>query len=159
MEPDHLLEIATDLAQNSTRRPRRTDLCRAVSTAYYALFHCLARTCADGLAGSTSAVGYRPMWRRVYRALEHRQAKARCESVPAEFPEEMRLFGQTFADMQGKRHLADYDPDHPVKKSQVIADINEVRTVITGFLAMPANTRRDFAIHVLMKVRNDAIKR
>ena len=51
MVPDHLLQIATDLAEINTRRPRRTDLCRALSTVYYALFHCLARTCADSMAG------------------------------------------------------------------------------------------------------------
>ena len=156
MEPDHLLQIATDLAEINTRRPRRADLCRAVSTAYYALFHCLAHTCADSLAGSTGTVGNRPMWRRAYRALEHRQAKARCENVPTWFPEEIRDFGQTFADLQSKRHLADYDPDHPVKKSQVVADINDARTAISRFLAAPANVRRDFAIHVLMKMRTDA---
>ena len=96
------------------------------------------------------------MWRRVYRALEHRQAKTRCENVPTGFPEEMREFGQTFADLQSKRHLADYDPDHPVRKSQVIADIDDVRMVIDRFLETPASVRRDFAIHVLMKVRTDA---
>ena len=96
------------------------------------------------------------MWRRVYRALEHRQAKARCENVPIGFPEEMREFGQTFAELQSKRHLADYDPDHPVRKSEVVADINDVRTAIDRFLTRPATVRRDFAIHVLMKVRADA---
>ena len=95
------------------------------------------------------------MWRRVYRALEHRQAKARCERVPLSFPEEVRDFGQTFAELQSKRHLADYDPDYPIRKSRVIADINDAGTAIDGFLAMPANVHRDFAIHVLMKVRAD----
>ena len=156
MEPEHLLQIATDLAEINTRRPRRADLCRAVSTAYYALFHCLARTCADSLAGRSRSVGNRPMWRRVYRALEHRQAKTRCENVPPSFPEEMRDFGQTFAELQSKRHLADYDPDYPIWKSDVIADINDVRTAIDRFLAAPASVRRDFAIHVLVKVRTDA---
>ena len=137
-----MLQIATDLAEINTRRPRRANLCRAVSTAYYALFHCLARTCADSLAGSTGTVGNRPMWRRVYRALEHRQAKTRCENVPTGFPEEMREFGQTFADLQSKRHLADYDPDHPVRKSQAIADIDDVRMVIDRFLETPASARR-----------------
>ena len=85
--PDHLLQIATDLAEINTRRRRRTDLCRALSTVYYALFHCLARTCADSMAGRAGVVGDRPMWRRVYRALEHRQAKTRCENVPSWFPD------------------------------------------------------------------------
>ena len=68
MDPDHLLQLAADLAEINPRRPRRADLCRAVSTTYYAMFHCLAHTCADRLAGRAGTVGNRPMWRRAYRA-------------------------------------------------------------------------------------------
>ena len=155
MVPEHLLQMATDLAESGPRRPRQSYLCRAVSTAYYALFHCLARTCADRLAGRAGTVGNRPIWRRVYRALEHRQAKTRCENVPSWFPEEVRLFAQTFAELQNRRHFADYDPDHSVRKSDVIGDINNARRAIDRFLATPANVRRDFALHVLTRVRAD----
>ena len=96
------------------------------------------------------------MWRRVYRALEHRQAKVRCAHAPSEFPDAVRRFGRTFAMLQGKRHFADYDPDHPFRKSDVVMDISHARTAIDRFLAAPASVRRDFAIHVLMKVRADA---
>lgn len=153
MDPEHLLQIATDLVEINTRRPRRADLCRAVSTAYYALFHCLARACADSLAGRARKVGNRPAWRQVYRALEHGQARKRCENVPSRFPDKVRKFGQTFAEMQSKRHFADYDPDRPVRKSEVIADLKDIEVVIVRFLETPRGVRRDFAIHVLMKER------
>ena len=156
MAPEHLLRIATDLAEANTGRPRRADLCRALSTAYYAMFHCLACTCADRLAGRAGTVGSRSMWRRVYRTPEHRQAKTRCESMPSSFPDEVQEFGHVFSVLQNKRHLADYDPDYRVGKSEVIADIHRARTAIDRFLATPANVRRDFALHVLMKVRPDA---
>ena len=156
MDPDHLLQLAADLAEINPRRPRRADLCRAVSTTYYAMFHCLARTCADSLAGRAGTVGNRPMWRRVYRTPEHRQARTRCENMPSSFPDSVRQFGRTFSVQQNKRHLADYDPDYRVGKSEVTADINDARTAIDRFLATPASVRRDFAIHVLMKVRPDA---
>ena len=113
------------------------------------MFHCLARICAD----RAGTVGNRPIWRRVYRALEHRQAKARCENAPPWFPDEVRQFGQTFAELQGKRHLADYDPDHRLGKSEVIADVNDAQTAMDRFLAALASVRRDFAIHMLTKVR------
>ena len=58
MTPDHLLRIATDLAESNTGRPRRVDLCRAVSTAYCALFHCSGAH----LCGS-SGRSRRPGWR------------------------------------------------------------------------------------------------
>ena len=156
MDPDHLVQLAADLAEINPRRPRRTDLCRAVSTTYYALFHCLARTCADRLAGRAGTVGNRPMWRRAYRAPEHRQAKARCKSMPSSFPDSVRQFGRTFATLQNKRHFADYDPDYRIGKAEVITDIHRARTAIDRFLATPANVRRDFALHILTKVRPDA---
>ena len=58
--------------------------------------------------------------------------------------------------LQNKRHSADYDPDHRVRKTEVVADIEDVRTTITRFLATPVGDRRAFAIHVLMKARADA---
>ena len=156
MAPDHLLQLAADLVEINPRRPRRADLCRAVSTTYYAMFHCLASTCADRLAGRAGTVGNRPMWRRVYRAPEHRQARTRCENVPSSFPDEVREFGHVFSVLQSKRHFADYDPDYRVGKSEVAADVHRARTAIDRFLATPASVRRDFALHVLMKVRADA---
>ena len=156
MMPDHLLRMATDLAEISRRRPRRAYLCRAVSNVYYALFHCLARTCADSLAGRAGGVGNRPMWRRVYRALEHRQARVRCEKVPSWLPEEAREFGRMLALQQNRRHFADYDPDYAIRKLDVIAYIDDARTAIDRFLATPANVRRDFVLHVLTRVRADA---
>ena len=91
----------------------------------------------------------------MYRALEHRQAKTRCENVPSSFPDGLQEFGRTFATLQGRRHLADYDPDHPFSKSNVIADINNARTAIDRFRTTPTSARRDFAIHMLTKVRPD----
>lgn len=51
MKPLDFLETARDLATSSARRPRQTNLRRAVSTTYYALFHCLAKCCADMVVG------------------------------------------------------------------------------------------------------------
>ena len=55
---------------------------------------------------------------------------------------------------QSKRHLADYEPDYRVGKSEVTADIHRARTAIGRFLETPTSVRRDFV--VLMKVRPDA---
>lgn len=156
MRPDHLLETAAELADVSARRPRRTDLCRATSTVYYALFHCLARACADILAGAGGG-GSRTAWRQVYRALEHGQTKRRCRH-PAmrEFPVAIRDFAETFVSLQDRRHLADYDPDTPFRKSEVQEDVQRARTALTRFAEASREHRRAFAIHVLMKVRTDA---
>ncbi len=75
--------------------------------------------------------------------------------MPPSFPEEVKLFGQKFVELQSKRHQADYDPDSSFRKSNVVEDINSARTAIDRFLETPRSVRRDFAIHVLMKERAD----
>jgi len=158
LRSDHLLQIAADPAEANTRRPRRTDLCRAVSTAYHALFHCLARACADALAGKIGPnSNRRSAWRHVYRALDHGEAKKRCrQAATQQLPKEMKDFAETFVSLQRRRHLADYDPDFPFSKSEVIEDIEQAQSVIARFSDVPRDHLRAFTIQVLMKTRADA---
>ena len=154
MNPQDLLQIAYDLANINERRPRRTDLCRAVSSSYYALFHCLGKTCADLLAGTSANVDRRA-WRQVYRAIQHGTVKNRCEqqAIMQTFPDAIREFGDLFVEMQHKRHTADYNPDAQFTKSDVVKDIDRVGNVISRFNAVAAPHRRAFAIHVLLDQR------
>ena len=154
MNPRDLLQIAYDLANVNERRPRRTDLCRAVSSSYYALFHCLAKSCADLFAGARANVDRRA-WRQAYRAIQHGTAKNRCKQhdIMQTFPDAIRDFGDLFVEMQRKRHTADYDPDARFTKSDVLKDIDRVRNVIRRFNAVAATHRRAFAIHVLLDQR------
>ena len=73
-----------------------------------------------------------------------------------EFPVAIRDFAETFVSLQSRRHLADYDPDTPFRKSEVQEDVQRTRTALTRFAEASREHRRAFAIHVLMKVRTDA---
>ena len=42
MKPLDLIEAARDMTESGRGRPTQAKLRRAVSTAYYAMFHCLA---------------------------------------------------------------------------------------------------------------------
>ena len=46
-----MIATARKLAKASPQKPRQADLKRAVSTAYYALFHAMAKDAADMLVG------------------------------------------------------------------------------------------------------------
>lgn len=142
-------------AQPSRGRPLETNLRRAVSTAYYALFHCLAECCADTLVGGPGAARNRDAWRQVYRAVQHGRARERCigSSALARFPVEIQNFAQIFADMQPLRHRADYDPDAEFSRNPVIQSINDAENAIRLFPQAPIVDRRAFAVHVLMDVR------
>ena len=52
MNPRDLIETARGLTELSPRRPTQANLRRAVSTAYYAVFHCLAGAIAEGALGA-----------------------------------------------------------------------------------------------------------
>ena len=82
MNPEDLIRIARGLAGGAIGgnigRPRQAELRRAVSAAYYALFHALARCCADTLVGATPASRSQTAWTQTYRALEHGYAKNQC---------------------------------------------------------------------------------
>ena len=53
VNPRDLIQTARRLTESGAAQPTQADLRRAVSTAYYALFHCLAATVADLLTGAT----------------------------------------------------------------------------------------------------------
>lgn len=154
MQHSDYLRAARYLADANSRRPRQVDLRRAVSSTYYAMFHCLARNCADLLA-RTSSGRNADAWRQSYRALQHGTARSRCQDLGAmrSFTSDIRNFGRLFVEMQQKRHSADYDPDARFKKSDVVADIDRIEDAITRFAAVPPSDRRAFAIYVLLARR------
>lgn len=159
MNPGDLLRIAQHLAAGSVGsgrgRPRQTDLCRAVSAAYYAMFHALAQCCADLLAGSTPTARNNPAWRQTYRALEHGLARQQCSNQAAmrRFPPEIRKFGEVFVAMQRERHDADYDPGTTFRRSQVRRFIIQAADSIAEFSAVDRRQRRAFSIYVLFRPR------
>ena len=74
LRPSDLLASAGKLVPSGRGRPLESDLRRAVSTAYYALFHGLAECCANELVGRN--MRGQAAWVRTYRALNHGRAQA-----------------------------------------------------------------------------------
>ena len=109
MRPPDLIEAARVLAESAPGDPMQARLRRAVSTAYYAVFHCLAATAADLFIGRQRT----PAWHRVYRALEHGRARSACREAQTtpNYPEEIRYFAKRFVALQKARQQADYALD------------------------------------------------
>ena len=114
---EDLLEQAGHLAHREPRRPRQASLRRAVSTAYYAVFHLLIREATNN-------------WRRAEhrntlgRAFAHGQMKSasqkkrrdldvlRMTLAPGrerDVAGHLQLVADTFLALQQHRHIADYD--------------------------------------------------
>ena len=141
MNPRDLMEAARALTEPGDTPPTQARLRRAVSTAYYAVFHCLVRTLrarssllrklracckTDSLCRSAplkrlaaSAANLfigsvrDPAWHRTYRALEHGRARSAClqGQTMREFPPEICDFAEAFVALQKARQEADYALD------------------------------------------------
>lgn len=156
MKPLDLIATARRLAKSSgTRRPRQSDLKRAISTAYYAVFHAMCRNCADCLIGTASADRSNPAWKQAYRAVDHGFAKGQCKNgeIMGRFPRDIEDFGNLFIDLQIERHRADYDPASKFTRTDVMTSINAAEAAVKAFGAVPIKDRRAFAAWVTLKNR------
>lgn len=150
---DDLLNIADDLAgQDGPGRPRQAYLRRSLSTSYYAVFHALAKLCADELIGVTRAKTN--PWRQVYRALEHGLAKnALNQNVVQSLDPAAKIFADAFIDLQEKRHTADYDPKFRVGRKVTRGYIQQAKKAIAALDGLNSEQRRVMATAVLLKSR------
>ena len=153
MKSRDLIATAHGLTDLSRRRPTQANLRRAVSTAYYAVFHCLARTAADTLIGRGRVDAW--AWHQVYRALDHTAARRACRNmgVIQEFPHAIQRFADTFVALQKARHQADYALDVRYYKLDVLAEIDSAETAIARLEGADLPHRRRFATHVVFKRR------
>ena len=152
MNSRDLIEVARALAESGGAPPTQARLRRAVSTAYYAMFHCLGASVADLFIGTERS----PAWHRAYRALEHGRARSACRQGRAmrEFPAEVRDFAEAFVELQKARQQADYALDTDAyRKSDVLEHIDSAERAISRFEQADADARRGFAAHVLFRQR------
>lgn len=115
---EELLRLARVLAADVGGLPRWVAHNRAVSTAYYALFHAVAEFCARQLVGAWRPW---PAFQYVYRSLDHGRAAAVFKDLATarHAGQSAKDLGQIFVDLQKARHTADYDPGYRVSPSEL----------------------------------------
>jgi len=146
LDPDSLIAVARLLASSpGTPEMVEAQLRRAISTAYYAVFHALMQRAAMRFMGPEheTTAGYRLM----YRSFEHgrvlqicRELSARTLSVAMRrdlgrqaISDIMQEFARTLPDLQSQRHDADYDPAMVIDHAIVIELINTAEAAIAAF--------------------------
>lgn len=151
MMHDDLLDIAARLAQLEEGRPRRTSLRRAISTAYYALFHALAALCANRL------VGYSKPWDAyapIYRTLDHGRAKDVFKRMSASHGPDITSIGQTFILVQERRQTADYDPaPFPFNRKETLDLVEQARLAVMRVELLTDDQRLLVATQLIARTR------
>lgn len=110
---DDLLEQAVGLARKERKHPRQASLRRAVSTSYYALFHLLiSEACSNWNRVALRAALGRGFDHNVMKAASNRLENTTRYPFKNEDPKvvaDLRRVAKSFAELQEKRHTADYD--------------------------------------------------
>ena len=131
--------------------PSEANLRRAVSTAYYAVFHALCQSFADSLAGPDPAPAAREHLVNAYRTLDHRQVRNKLSNQRgmASFSGRIRDFAVKFVDLQSQRHSADYDPDTSFNPQEVQQLVKDAQDAIDTFNAASEDERRLLAVYLV----------
>ena len=142
---DDLLELAQHLANLEPASPRQASLRRAVSTAYYALFHLLISEATL----NWSRVDLRSALGRVF---EHGNMKSASEKLVSDFNTELKknpppspeltiskhlhTVADTFIQAQQKRNDADYDTSKEWTQTDVLTQIGAVAVAFNSWNAI-----------------------
>ncbi len=137
---DDLLEQAEHLARRDTTRPKQASLRRAVSTAYYALFHLLVR---EATAAVVSDKGLRKL---VPRAFDHSDMRQGCRPFAAgalpdhlkavtagDVPNDLKAVAESFIELQQRRHEADYNVAQTFSRQVALALVERVRAAFEAW--------------------------
>lgn len=163
---DDLLSQAEALARLDAQRPKQANLRRAVSSAYYAVFHYLIHeACCVQIGTQHSQIPFRYA---LGRAFTHAVMKQACTSfgggtlkdavikgLPRNplgnyvIPTAIQDIAATFAELQEKRHLADYDLTERFRRSDVLALIEQVRNDVKNFATLPPSDHKKFFLACL----------
>ena len=157
-----LLQQAESLARLDPRgAPRQATLRRAVSSAYYAIFHYLVDESCRAIMGTQhSQQGYR---HALARSFVHTTMKSACgsfgggqlpDTIVKSLPKDpkgkytvaaaIQNISSLFKEVQLKRYLADYDLSERFQRFEVLALIQQVEQHIQEFSAVPQSNDRQF---------------
>lgn len=150
--PRDLLDQADLLARKERRRPKQASLRRAVSTAYYALFHLLIEDAANALSPTAPT----PLRRIFARAFQHGPMKLSCkdfvqanasvangkasqlrppvqDTLVFPLPADLLKVLSTFVELQEARHTADHDLTAELNRLDVLSKILTVRDAFAAW--------------------------
>jgi hypothetical protein len=135
---EDLLEQAFLLLNKESKNPKQASPRRAVSTAYYALFHLLVQEASANWSRADT---------RDYlaRAFDHRTMKQACiraenatydASVPPQVVAKLRSVARAFRELQLQRHLADYSNATKWDRVKASAKVNQSKTAFSDWKAI-----------------------
>lgn len=159
-DPEHYFDQAEKLTR-AVGAPRQADLRRAISAAYYGVFHAVATAAADRWWKQRRE----PEYAFAYRQIDHGRLKSICNAMRAPlgkeygrlagkvFGPELKRFAALVVQLQESRHEADYDPIAKFYAFKVGAAVTNARNATSLFWQAPADERLTFLTLLMFKSR------
>lgn len=154
-DPEELLRQAEALAENSSAT--QADLRRAISAAYYAVFHFCSTAAADMILGAGARSS--PKYTLVYRSIDHSRFRALPKQLngspiaPANGFGKIGDFAGLAANLNEERSLADYDPSKTYGAATVKIIISGARQAIDWFRSCTQEQQEACLMLLLFKPR------
>ena len=158
MRSGHLIGHAKRTVKHGgASRPRQTELKRAVSAAYYALFHALCQYIADLWVGTKPDSRGKDAWQQAYRTLEHGKTRAACLRIQdsKKFTQLLRYVADIFLELQRARHRADYDPLSRFSRTKAVRYIEMAEFAIQFLKDADKIDRLAFVTYLAIPHRKD----
>jgi hypothetical protein len=139
-----LLQQANDLINKEPKRPKQASLRRAVSAAYYALFHLLTDEASRLLVSGSDRFTLRQWTRRAFshttmKKVSNDFSRPKLNTYSARagagevVPDDLRQVAKTFVALQEARHLADYDHLHYYSRNNARDFVQEVERAFAAW--------------------------
>lgn len=166
LNPDHLFEQAEKLVATPVAgAPRQADIRRAISAAYYGVFHAILTQAADQFVGKTKRA--KSQYGLVYRSVDHRWLRELCDNAkkanpPAKYAPHLptnglgpnvAAFAAAVTELQEKRHAADYDPMIKMKTADALVAVRTARSALRRFSRASSSRRQAFLSLLLFPPR------
>ena len=156
---DDLLIQAGELIHTKEPYSTQADLRRAVSTAYYAVFHLLISETALNWSRESSRDAFGRMFdHALMRKASQRLLNSRLfpfDGVDPDLVRNLRTVAQAFVQLQDKRHIADY---HNGVRWTHIESLGEVTTARKAFTIWASirneNIAQEYLVSLLIKPRD-----
>lgn len=160
--PRDLLEQAQHLVRREPKKPRQASLRRAVSAAYYALFHLLIEEATRRLLRGKDARPLRPI---LARAFDHGTMKTVAVAYKGEgwrVPSKLgpgraalrvspglRFVAETFVQLQAARHEADYNTAAGLTRNEAKDLVEQATKAFAAWDAVPESEAIAFLLGCL----------
>ena len=152
--PGDLLAQARLLTTKEPRRPKQASLRRAVSAAYYALFHLLVHDASRRFVRSSKRAALRQCLRRAFdhasmrrvaRQFAARGVSPKLSPGLNEQPlqEGLVTVALTFVDLQQHRHEADYDLRRTFTRHEVLGIIHRAERAVRNWCSVRGSVQAD----------------